>query len=172
MKSLGNKGFVLVETLIVSLFIMGIFTFIYTNLFPLIGEYERRENYDDISTKYTAHHYRMMILQDENYHSITDLNGAPYKDLTGSCSLFKNVTYCEAFKNHFGITRVYLAEYDLTTFKNTIKNTALIGEQSTYGNFQKYVEYLPTYQKDPKNDYLHLIIETKEGNYSIIEVQK
>jgi len=172
MKSLGSKGFVLVETLIVSLFIMGIFTFIYTNLFPLIGEYERRENYDDINTKYTAHHYRMMILQDTNYHDITNLNGAPYKDLTDACSLFQNVSYCGAFKTHFGITRAYLTEYNLTNFKNTIKNTALIGEKGTYGNFQKYVEYLPTYQNNEKPDYLHLIIETSDGSYGIIEVQK
>ena len=40
-KKSNNKGFILVETLIVSVFIMAIFSILYTNFFPLIGEYER-----------------------------------------------------------------------------------------------------------------------------------
>lgn len=52
MKKLNTKGFALVETLIVSVFVMGIFTLLYTNFYPLIGEYEKREGYDTISGVY------------------------------------------------------------------------------------------------------------------------
>ena len=47
MKKLNRKGFVLAETLVVTVFLMIIFTMIYQNFVPLMGEYERRENYDN-----------------------------------------------------------------------------------------------------------------------------
>ena len=61
MKKLNNKGFILAETLVVSLFLMVIFTMIYSNFYPLIGEYERRENYDDVDGKYAAYWIKRMI---------------------------------------------------------------------------------------------------------------
>ena len=36
-KPLNKKGFMLLETLIVSIFVMTIFAMLYTNLFPLLG---------------------------------------------------------------------------------------------------------------------------------------
>lgn len=64
MKKLNPKGFILAETLVVSVFLMVMFTMIYTNFFPLIGEYEKRENYDDVDGKYTAYWIKKMIESD------------------------------------------------------------------------------------------------------------
>ena len=50
MKKINNKGFVLAETLIVTVFVMTIFTLLYVNFFPLLGEYAKREFYDDIDS--------------------------------------------------------------------------------------------------------------------------
>ena len=55
MKKINNKGFVLAETLVVTVFLMILFTMIYSNFYPLIGEYEKRENYDDVDGKYVAY---------------------------------------------------------------------------------------------------------------------
>ena len=48
MKKNNKNGFVLVETLIVVVFVAAIFSIMFLNFYPLIGEYERRENYDDV----------------------------------------------------------------------------------------------------------------------------
>lgn len=40
-KKIDNKGFMLAETLVVSIFVMSIFSFIYANILPLIAEYEK-----------------------------------------------------------------------------------------------------------------------------------
>ena len=61
MKKLNTQGFVLAETLVVSVFLMVLFTMIYSNFFPLIGEYEKRENYDDVDGKYVAYWVKKMI---------------------------------------------------------------------------------------------------------------
>ena len=38
MKKLNSQGFILAETLVVSVFLMVLFTMIYSNFFPLIGD--------------------------------------------------------------------------------------------------------------------------------------
>ena len=67
MKKLSNKGFVLAETLIVTIFVLTIFTMIYTNYYPIIGVYEERETYDDVEGKYTAYWIKKLI-ENESYN--------------------------------------------------------------------------------------------------------
>ena len=52
MKKINSKGFVLAETLVVTVFLMVIFGMIYSNFYPLMGEYEKRENYNDVDSIY------------------------------------------------------------------------------------------------------------------------
>ena len=61
MKKLNNKGFILAETLVVTVFLMVIFTMLYTNYYPLMGEYQKRENYDDVDGKYVAYWMKKLI---------------------------------------------------------------------------------------------------------------
>ena len=56
-----QNGFVLAETLIVTVFLMLIFTLIYSHFYPLIGDYERREEYDNVDGKYTVFWLKRMI---------------------------------------------------------------------------------------------------------------
>lgn len=58
---LNNKGFMLVETLIVAVFSMAIFSIIYTNYYPIMAEYERREVFDDIDGKYAVYWMKKII---------------------------------------------------------------------------------------------------------------
>ena len=61
MKKINNNGFVLAETLIVTVFLMVLFTMVYSNFYPLIGEYEKRENYDDVDSKYAAFWIKKLV---------------------------------------------------------------------------------------------------------------
>ena len=61
MKKNNQKGFVLAETLVVTVFLMVIFAMIYSNFYPLVGEYEKREVYDDVDGKYSAYWLKQMI---------------------------------------------------------------------------------------------------------------
>ena len=79
MKKINAKGFILAETLIVSVFLMVMFTMIYTNFYPLIGEYEKRENYDDVDGKYTAYWIKKIIESNDTLKllkSVCDKKGA------------------------------------------------------------------------------------------------
>ncbi|MBR1936548.1 MAG: hypothetical protein IJ842_02530 [Bacilli bacterium] len=61
-----NKGFVLAETLVVTVFLMYIFTMLYANFYPLVGEYEKRESYDDVDGKYAIFWIKKLI-EDPSY---------------------------------------------------------------------------------------------------------
>lgn len=65
MEKNSTSGFVLAETLVVTVFLMTIFTMLYVNFYPLIGEYEKRETYDDVDGKYAAYLIKRFI-EDES----------------------------------------------------------------------------------------------------------
>ena len=71
MKKLNNSGFILAETLVVTVFLMVIFTMLYTNYYPLMGEYQKRENYDDVDGKYVAYWIKKLI-EDGSYEPPTE----------------------------------------------------------------------------------------------------
>ena len=131
MKKNNKNGFVLVETLIVVVFVAAIFSIIFLNFYPLIGEYERRENYDDVESKYGAYWVKKMI-QDSNYtvnynnpHA-TPFNIYPYtiyRDIT--CSTIysddeEKKFKCEEIYKKLGIEKSILAAYNLTNLKKGI----------------------------------------------------
>lgn len=67
MKKINSQGFVLAETLVVTVFLMIIFSMIYSNFYPLIGEYEKREYYDDVDGKYAVY-WLKRIIEDSSYN--------------------------------------------------------------------------------------------------------
>ena len=54
MKKNNQRGFVLVEAIVVAVFVLSLFTFLFVNVVPLVGMYERRLNYDTIDGVYNA----------------------------------------------------------------------------------------------------------------------
>ena len=85
------KGFVLLETLIVAVFMIGIFVFLYSTVIPLLGSYEDLTNKSNIDVVYKLYHLRELLYVDENYGTIVD-NTNKYAKL--SCDDFSNKTSC------------------------------------------------------------------------------
>jgi hypothetical protein len=120
MKKLNNKGFALVETMVVSVFIMAIFTIIYTNFYPLVGEYEKRENYDDIDSKYGAYWVKRMIQSqyytDDNINKISPTGGLVYTRFdcdkinitgAGSATTAASRKMCEKLLDAYGVVTTH-----------------------------------------------------------------
>ena len=59
-----NKGFVLVETLVVTVFVMTVLTLLLVNYTPALSEFERREYSDDIDSKYDLFWIKKMVQSD------------------------------------------------------------------------------------------------------------
>lgn len=72
---INKKGFVLAETLVVTVFVMLIFTIIYANFYPILGKYQEREYFDDIDSKYDTYWLKRFfqdpnIIEDEEWNII------------------------------------------------------------------------------------------------------
>ena len=63
---MNKKGFVLVEAIITSVFVLGLFAFIIANVLPIIGDYDKERNYDTIESIYDAHMIQKMLLRDDS----------------------------------------------------------------------------------------------------------
>lgn len=79
MKKNNENGFVLLETIVVAVFIIGIFTFVYISVVPLIGKYEELSNNYELEKTYKLYHIRDTIYKDKNFTNIVDKN---YKMIT------------------------------------------------------------------------------------------
>lgn len=176
-KVLNNRGFILVETLIVAVFIMGIFSLLYANFFPLIGEYERYKNYDTVEAIYVAHWARMIAIKGlpNSIYNTVENNG--YLDIT-DCSLYTESNKeadCSAYKTMNSISKIYLTPYSTSVFKDYVRRD----DSPFTRSFKEYIAYLPTYSKNtsktPATGYYRVIVEYISNDtykYGTIEVYK
>lgn len=165
MKRLNKKGFLLVETLVVTVFILGIFTFVYTNVIPLLGEYEKAKYYDDIDSVYDAMIIRDMIKKDPNVADITALS-TEYKDISDCDAInYTEKNYCKKIKDTLEIDKIYLVSYDLSSLQNGIKTKTMFA--TAYDrSIREYINSLPPYSSaSPENiNNKRIIIKRKVDN--------
>ena len=188
-KKLNNGGFVLVETLVVSIFVMSIFSILYNNFYPLMGEFEKREVYDEVDAKYATYWIKRLIQDSAVKFTATDLAALDTSSGTGyfmfSCNYFADDSsqkkICDRVLSASQVRftgdtpHIYITTYNLADFKEKIE---LMDNFS--GGMHKYVAYLPEYKTVSMNDAQYRVIvefhRTRDDNdylaYSTFEVRK
>lgn len=160
MKKMNCGGFALVETMVVSVFVMAILSIIYVNFYPIMGEYERREAYDDLDGKYAAYWFKRLIqsgpfVTEEMKKNIKD-NGVVYFFTCDKISDPDKKTLCKQLYEDLEVAQIYLTSYDTTRFKEYANS----GASSISGGLQEYTAALPKYHRPSLNDAEYrLIIE-------------
>lgn len=181
MKKINRNGFALAETLIVSVVAVTILGIIFTHFYPIIGEYEKREAYDDVDGKYAAY-WLKTILEDniilnetKNTEFKTAISTNKYQKF--NCSEdFLDVdtkTLCTNLKTNFNITDIYITNYNISEAKEK-----LINIDQNDRSFKEYINYLPNYKKVSSTGAQYRIIikinRTKDENnykaYATMEV--
>ena len=94
---MNNKGFVLIETIVTSVFVLGLFTFLVANIVPLVGDYELASNYDSIESIYDAHAIRKMLLKSS---SAKLSNLLSFASVTDRCYFFDRTEICNYVTNN------------------------------------------------------------------------
>lgn len=192
MLKINSKGFVLVETLVVAVFVSAIFSVIYANFYPIMGEYERREAYDDIDSKYATFWFKRIIQSDSvDFTDIqNNITNNLYHEFKCSNIVTSDVTaikVCNSLIARFGVMHMYITDYKLgnradPTDKNNFKGKVDANSSNVFSSgLQDYVAYLPTYSKVPSLNgaCYRLVVEfhnTRDENdywtYSTIEILK
>lgn len=147
MKMLNKKGFVFVETLIVTIFVVTIFIMVYQNIVPNIGEYEKMVSYDDIDSVYASNLMKQVVLKYVDLNYIDDkLNTSTYIEIS-NCSdtlLYKNKDYCEKIKSNLNITdedHIIITKYDISNFREEVKENDYF-DSGKLSNFRSYINKL------------------------------
>ncbi len=202
MRKINNKGFVLVETLVTAVFVMTIFSLLYVNFYPMLGEYEKREAYDDVDSKYGAYWFKRIIEQDRvdfNGNIINDINTNGYhqfscNDITGTddrtitdkalCNNLVNALNVGTMHNN---PTIYITKYKLLSNGSSETYFKSLFVSDDHSNdfppgFSDYVLYLPRYDKIQSLNgaeyriilaYHHVRDEDVDyWSYSTIEVRK
>ena len=121
MKRISHKGFILLETLIVTVFVMSIFVFVYRNSVPMIGQYEKLQNFDDIDSVYAVDMMKRMITNYVDFTVVDEkLQKATYLDVSNcnDTTYYRDASYCTKLKNSLHIEDndvVLLTKYNLSS---------------------------------------------------------
>ena len=173
MKKNSQSGFVLAETLVVTVFLMIIFSMIFRNFYPLIGEYEKRENYNDMDSLYSIYWIKKLV-ESPNYQINDDYRKNYFnnnKYVRFKCSDIKNdeneqifciymlkaleVSGCNSKGNN---CEIFITNYQIGSlpsgggfkdFKEAVKSETLINKNEYSGT--QYVDQC-VYDKYPKAD--------------------
>lgn len=190
-----SKGFVLVETLVVTAFVAAVFSVIYVNFYPLAGEYERRTFYDDIDSKYGAYWVKFFVQRNSYYFpatSVTAIKNNGYQEF--SCDKITDSfdkTMCKNMMDRLGLEKAIITFYQLSDDDDNADGLTFTGIKTKADNafsddpaFAAYIHYLPNYTVKSLNGARYRVIckfersgdslETKELNdtYATMEVIK
>lgn len=162
MKMLNKKGFTLVETLIVTTFVMTLFLIVYQNTVPFLGEYKKMNSYDDIDSIYASNLFKQSILRYGNWDYIDqELSTKTYLDISNceDTNIYKNVNYCKKIKESLMILdndHIFITNYNISKFRDTVNKDDTFDS----GKLNEFRDYLNTVS-DEESFYIECRNNTK-----------
>lgn len=148
-----KKGFVLTETLVVTVFLIAIFTFVYVSIIPLYGKYEDMTyRNSDIDIVYKLYNVKKMIKADANMSTVTSL---PFKRIT--CGDLDDITLCNKTMEYLELNS-YMLVYT-SNIQNNLSNFANLNIEMR--------NYISKYQNS-SDKYLVLLDQNKHTIAHII----
>jgi len=169
-----KNGFVIVETIVVVVFVLGLITFLFYNVLPLVGEYERISKYDSIGSKYDAHMIKKMLLKDGcKLQNILSFGSNGYNHFTGTelCFYIDNKNYCEKLlsKDFLDVKEIIITDYIVSDIFKTRASESFGREAADY------VNQLPNFNNSAVFSYHYqkrIIVIFNDGTASNLEILK
>ncbi len=171
MKKKNSRGFILVETLIVTVFVVTLFVLVYRATIPLMGEYEQQNYYDDIDSVYYSNLFKQIVTRYANIDYIDEyLKNNTYMDISDCTDtiLYSNNNYCQLVKNKLKIKeddKILITEYNIKKFKDEVKRNDYF-DSGTLSNFRDYISTVPNYE--PFYSILNSMAFNNNSNKSIL----
>ena len=159
---LNKKGFVLLETLVVTIFTLIIFTLLYTSVVPLLGRYKELSYYDNVDITYDLYYFKNIINSDSNFDNIRN-NPKGYQKI--ECEQLANGNICNDLES--------ILDFNSKTelvYLNMDKKDDLKRDENFSTDLRNYLDTIDTTGEVillQKNSYVsYLNIKNKGGNIS------
>lgn len=175
MKKTNKNGFVLAEAIVVAVFVLSLFTFLFSNLVPLVGEYEAHEKYDTIDGVYNTNLIRTMIMTDSNVNNVLHLGSADYKYFENDdiCDPWlENPNFCKKLlsSSFLNVKAIYVTWYRTIEIKKEVEDNP--------SNFPRaFREYIDTIDKFTQptssayDKYKRIIVHYNDGTFANLEIK-
>ena len=166
MRKLNSKGFLLVETLLVAIFIISTLMFLYTQFSKVRDSYKQSFNYNTVTGLYSAGTF-LDYLQDSGIEKLDNaVKSSPFVDLTGCDSAYiKSNAVCEKLKGELNIKKIYFTKSDPANFKNDLVSQNLDRE---------FKEFIHTIKAPDVATGGRLIVEYNDNTFATVlaEIKK
>ncbi|MDD4036708.1 MAG: LamG domain-containing protein [Bacilli bacterium] len=166
MRGMDKKGFILTETLVVSVVLLVSFTFVFTQFLTIFASYKLFENYKDVDALYTSINIERFITQDNtenltNRLEVNKLGGKPYYEFT-NCQedVFVFFNQCLTIINESHVARAFIVDYDLSNLVEFNYDNDFSYE------LKKYIEFLNKEKEVNLIGDYRIIIEMDNGNFA------
>lgn len=126
MKKKNNKGFMLAETLIVTVFVAGVLIFLYIQFSNLSSSYDDSFNYNTVEGLYALEDIKTYIESDDSITQYinTNIDTLNYIDIT-NCDLFSDREYCSKLFELENINRIIITKNKVNVEEIKIKDEGL-----------------------------------------------
>ena len=118
-----NQGFTLIETLIISAFVIGTLIYLYSQFVVLKNNYNYSFKYNTVENIYKIKNIDKYLLNEamQIKNGIITSN-LGYVDLNNCNNLVTNNDYCTKLLNALDVKTLIIANEDLNGLKNALKN--------------------------------------------------
>lgn len=171
MKKNNNKGFMLLETMVVSAFIITTLTFLYVQFSNLKKNYDESFKYDTIPELFKTKEIDKFINNNYGYADIiNDVKESEDKYIelyNNSCNMTyfsKYNSYCNRLMNDMNVKTILLVSTDLSKLINKLKTN------NKYSN-SLYL-YIKKINQSTNNNSYSLIVEFNDKKYTNLIVQE
>lgn len=161
MKKMNNKGFMLIETLIVSTFLVTTLLFIYVQFNNITRTYDTSFKYNTVNGLYNTKNIIHYIKNDgfENLKSAITSEGVYYINIRDCSNTYFNETeYCSVLMNASNIKTILFTEENLSNLKNNTTNL-----EQTMIDFINFINYEET------TGY-RIIIEFNDNTFASLKI--
>lgn len=166
MKKKKNKGFMLTETLIVTVFVCSVLILLFTLLQRVESNFKRTLSYNTSSALYLSNEIKTYLYNNYLELLIKDYveSPDPYYDLT-DCELkyYASSNYCEDLYNKLGVSKVIFLTSDFYQTKYTDIYASRLGQDMI--DFIDYVN-----EESGKNKY-RIVVSFQDGTYATIKLR-
>lgn len=161
MKKIKNNGFVLAEAIVVSIFVLGMFTYLAMNVLPLIGKYDRVLNYDNPQEIYLAN-----TLYEELIQTHGDF-GSATTELSNQKEILKGKKTCDVSDDKCNYYKTLIGDY-LKIEELCINQTEECSKVDDRGMKEYYNYFEKQHPEATKEATKYVLIKFTSGRYANI----
>ena len=166
-----NKGFLLLETLVVSSFVIGTLIFLFVQFSNLKSNYEDSFKYNTVPGLYGVKNINKFISNHKKVNPITyetemksilieELYIMLYDGNICNSTYVSNIDYCNQLMSDLNVKTVLVTNEDITEFEDLLENENFLSE----GIYQFIKKITIKY-----NDEYRIIVEFDDNTYSTME---